>query len=65
MLSLGRFEGVARMRSGIMLSGFAGWVAWRFVHIALISMLRSRLEVLFDWTLAIFYKRIVTRTDYD
>ncbi len=65
MLSLDRFQGVARLRSGIMLSGFAGWVAWRFVHIALISTLRSRLGVLFDWTLAIFYKRIVTRTDYD
>lgn len=65
MMSLGRFKGVALFRGGILVSGFPGWIAWRFVHIALISTLRSKLGVLFDWTLAIFYRRIVSRTDYD
>ncbi len=63
MLSLGRFEGVALFGNGIFVRGFAGWIAWRFVHIALISTLRSKLGVLFDWTLAILYRRIVSRTD--
>lgn len=65
MLSLGRFEGVAVFGSGMVIDGFLGWAIWRFVHIALISTLRSKLGVLFDWTFAIFYSRTISRTDYD
>ncbi|MEM3851957.1 MAG: NAD(P)/FAD-dependent oxidoreductase [Methanomassiliicoccales archaeon] len=64
MLSLGRFSGVAWFPSGILLTGFIGWAIWRFVHLALIETVRSKIGILFDWTLAIFYRRITIRTDY-
>jgi NADH dehydrogenase len=64
MLSLGRFEGVAVLGSGILIKGLPGWLAWRFVHLAYISTLRSKFGILFDWTVAIFYRRIVSRTNY-
>ncbi len=64
MLSLGRFEGIAAFGNGLMVKGFGGWLAWRFVHLVYISSMRSRLGIIFDWTVAIFYRRIVSRTDY-
>lgn len=63
MISMGRFYGIALFPSGILLKGFAGWAAWRFVHLILIETVRSRLGVLFDWSMAIFYRRIIVRTD--
>jgi len=63
MLSLGRFKGVAYFEGGIMFTGLAGWLIWRFVHLALIETVRSKVGVLLDWTFAIFYRRITTNTD--
>jgi NADH dehydrogenase len=63
MISLGRFSGVALLPSGLVFKGLAGWLVWRFVHLALIETLRSKIGILLDWTFAIFYRRIATQTD--
>ena len=64
MLSLGRFEGVSVFGNGVLIKGLPGWLAWRFVHLAYISTVRNKMGILLDWALAIFYRRIVSRTDY-
>ncbi len=64
MLSLGRFEGVSVFGNGVLIKGLPGWLSWRFVHLAYISTIRNKMGILLDWTLAIFYRRIVSRTDY-
>jgi len=45
------------------MSGFLGWMAWRIVHLSLISTSRSRLGVVFDWTFAYFNRRNIAHTE--
>ena len=62
MLSLGRNSGIADL-GWLKMSGFLGWMAWRVVHLSLISTSRSRLGVVFDWTFAYFNRRNVAHTE--
>lgn len=49
MVSLGKFNGVCKLSNGIVLTGFAGWLLWRFVHLVKVRPMRNRLGVLWDW----------------
>jgi len=62
MLSLGRNSGIADL-GWLKMSGFLGWMAWRMVHLSLISTSRSRLGVVFDWTFAYFNRRNIAHTE--
>lgn len=63
MLSLGRFSGLVELPNGIILSGFIGWLVWRMVHLVKISTMRNKLGVMFDWTMSLLKRRIITRSD--
>ncbi len=59
MLSLGKFKGLCKLRSGIILSGFSAWLAWRLIHLIKISTFRNKVEVLSDWVFSTFQRRDV------
>src|SRR5579875_778403 len=61
MLSLGRFKGIVEFPNGWVITGFLGWLIWRMVHLVKISTMRNKLGVMFDWAMALFKRRIVTR----
>ncbi|MFP3190500.1 MAG: NAD(P)/FAD-dependent oxidoreductase [Thermoproteota archaeon] len=63
MLSLGRFSGLVEFPNGIIISGFFGWLIWRMVHLVKISTMRNRIGVMFDWTMSLLKRRIITRSD--
>ncbi|MEM0121624.1 MAG: FAD-dependent oxidoreductase [Thermoprotei archaeon] len=63
MLSLGRFSGLVKLPSGIILSGFAGWFVWRMVHLVSVATARNRVGVMFDWTFSLLRRRLFARTD--
>lgn len=51
MVTLGKFNGVCRLPSGMVFTGFAGWLLWRFVHLVKIRPMRNKIGVLFDWVI--------------
>ncbi|MGN6813067.1 MAG: NAD(P)/FAD-dependent oxidoreductase [Thermomicrobiales bacterium] len=59
-VSLGRTQGAAQFGK-ITLEGFAGWLAWRAIHLAKISTFRNKAGVALDWTYAYFYRRDTAR----
>jgi NADH:quinone reductase (non-electrogenic) len=57
MTTVGRAFAIARI-GRLRLSGFLGWLAWSFVHIAYLIGFRSRAIVMFEWAWAYFtYQR--------
>jgi NADH dehydrogenase len=48
MATIGRAAAVVNF-NWVMLSGFAAWVIWIFIHILLLIGFRNRFVVLFDW----------------
>jgi NADH dehydrogenase len=61
MFSLGRFDGLVEFPNGLVISGFLGWIIWRMVHLVKIATIRNKLGVMFDWTMSLFKRRIITR----
>jgi NADH:ubiquinone reductase (H+-translocating) len=59
-VSLGRNHGAAQFGK-FALDGFAGWLAWRAIHLAKISTFRNKAGVALDWTYAYFYRRDTAR----
>jgi NADH dehydrogenase len=49
MATIGRNAAVAQLRGGLQLTGFAGWLAWLFVHVWYLAGLRNRLLTLASW----------------
>ncbi len=49
MATIGRNAAVAQLRGGLELTGFAGWLAWLFVHIWYLAGLRNRVMALVSW----------------
>ena len=49
MATIGRNAAVAQLRGGLELTGFAGWLAWLFVHIWYLAGLRSLVIALASW----------------
>ncbi|MCL5961003.1 MAG: hypothetical protein M1358_17155, partial [Chloroflexi bacterium] len=64
MVSLGRNSGVAEF-DGKTVRGFAGWLLWRTVHLALLTGFRDKLGMALDWTFAYFYKRDTSRLNIE
>ena len=56
MASIGRNAAVAQLRGGLELTGFAGWLAWLFVHVWYLAGLRNR--VMTPASLAWYYLRL-------
>ncbi|HET9791821.1 MAG TPA: NAD(P)/FAD-dependent oxidoreductase [Candidatus Angelobacter sp.] len=54
VVSVGTRTGVAQF-GGKVIVGFAGWLAWRVVHLARITNMRNQLATALDWTTAYFY----------
>jgi NADH:ubiquinone reductase (H+-translocating) len=49
MATIGRNAAVAQLRGGLQLTGFAGWLAWLFVHVWYLAGLRNRAITLASW----------------
>jgi NADH dehydrogenase len=49
MATIGRNAAVAQLRGGLELTGFAGWLAWLFVHVWYLAGLRNRAITLASW----------------
>ena len=56
MATIGRNAAVAQLRGGLQLTGFAGWLAWLFVHVWYLAGLRNRAITLASW--AWYYLRL-------
>ena len=56
MATIGRNAAVAQLRGGLELTGFAGWLAWLFVHVWYLAGLRNRVMTLASW--AWYYLRL-------
>jgi NADH:ubiquinone reductase (H+-translocating) len=56
MATIGRNAAVAQLRGGLELTGFAGWLAWLFVHVWYLAGLRNRAITLASW--AWYYLRL-------
>jgi len=56
MATIGRNAAVAQLRGGLQLTGFAGWLAWLFVHVWYLAGFRNRLLTLASW--AWYYVRL-------
>ncbi len=54
VVSVGSRSGVAEI-GGRILGGFAGWLAWRAVHLARLTSTRNQLATALDWTVGYFY----------
>ncbi|HEX5502353.1 MAG TPA: NAD(P)/FAD-dependent oxidoreductase [Thermomicrobiales bacterium] len=59
-VSLGRNHGVAQF-GPLAFGGFAGWLAWRAIHLAKINTTRSKLGVALDWSYAYAYRADTAR----
>jgi NADH dehydrogenase len=56
MATIGRSAAVVHLRGGLELTGFAGWLAWLFVHVWYLVGFRNRLMALATW--AWYYVRL-------
>ncbi|HET8627865.1 MAG TPA: NAD(P)/FAD-dependent oxidoreductase [Thermomicrobiales bacterium] len=59
-VSLGRNHGAVQF-GPLAFDGFAGWLAWRAIHLAKINTARSKLGVALDWTYAYTYRADTAR----
>lgn len=51
MATISRFRAIA-VRGRLRASGFVAWIAWLVVHVVALTGFKSRIAVLFNWTLA-------------
>ncbi|HEY7380054.1 MAG TPA: NAD(P)/FAD-dependent oxidoreductase [Gaiella sp.] len=56
--TLGRHKGVAVVL-GVRLRGFPGWFVTRTYHLHALPMVRRKIRVVADWTVALFFRRDV------
>jgi NADH:ubiquinone reductase (H+-translocating) len=56
--TLGRHKGIAEVL-GVRLHGFPGWWVTRTYHLLQLPLLSRKLRVVFDWTIALFFRRDV------
>jgi NADH dehydrogenase len=64
VVSVGTRSGVAQF-GGTVISGFAGWLVWRVVHLARITNMRNQLATALDWTTGYFYDVDTARLDVE
>jgi NADH dehydrogenase len=54
--TLGHYKGIAEI-PGLRLRGFLGWFVARTYHLYQLPLLSRKLRVVFDWTVALFFRR--------
>jgi NADH dehydrogenase len=54
--TLGRYRGIANVL-GLRIRGFPGWFVTRTYHLFQLPLLRRKLRVVADWTVALFFRR--------
>ena len=54
--TLGRYKGIAEI-FGVRLTGFLGWFATRTYHLYQLPLVRRKIRVVTDWTVAFFFRR--------
>jgi NADH dehydrogenase len=64
VVSVGTRSGAAQF-GGRVIGGFAGWLAWRAVHLARITNMRNQLATALDWTTGYFYDVDTARLDLE
>ncbi len=64
VVSLGHRAGVALI-GGVLIDGFAGWLAWRLIHLVRITSYRNKLATLLDWTVGYIYDEDTTRLEVE
>ncbi len=64
VVSLGHRTGVALI-GGVLIDGFAGWLAWRLVHLVRIDSYRSKLATALDWTMEYLYEEDIARLEIE
>ncbi len=62
--ALGRASGVAEA-GGRVVDGFAGWLAWRLIHLAKITSFRNQLATVLDWSVGYVYERNTARLEVE
>lgn len=62
VVSVGHGAGVAEI-GGRVMGGFAGWLAWRVVHLARITTFRNKIASALDWGIAYFHAVDTARLD--
>jgi NADH dehydrogenase len=64
IVSLGHRTGVALI-GGVLIDGFAGWLAWRVVHLVRITSFRNKLATALDWTVGYLYDEDTARMEIE
>lgn len=64
MVPLSRHTAVADLR-GLKLVGFPAWFLWKTVYMLKLPTLASRLRVVLDWTIELFFERDVSELSVD
>lgn len=62
LASLGRFQGVGRIRS-VKIRGFLAWWVWRTYYLLQMPRWERKIRVVLDWTVALFFRNDVVKLD--
>jgi NADH dehydrogenase len=54
--TLGQYKGIAEI-PGLRVRGFLGWFVARTYHLYQLPLFSRKLRVVFDWTVALFFRR--------
>ena len=64
VVSVGRNAGVAEVGRAV-IGGFPGWLAWRVVHLALLTSFRNKLATTLDWSVGYMYDLDTARLEIE
>lgn len=64
VVALGHRSGVALI-GGVLIDGFAGWLAWHVVHLVRITSFRNKLATALDWTVGYLYDEDTARMEIE
>ena len=64
IVALGHGSGVALI-GGVLIDGFAGWLAWRLVHLARITSFRNKVVTAVDWAVGYLYDEDTVRLEIE
>jgi NADH:ubiquinone reductase (H+-translocating) len=62
LASLGHFSGVGRV-TRFKVKGFIAWWVWRTYYLTRMPRWERRLRIMFDWTIALFFKNDIVKLD--
>ena len=64
MVPLSRRTAVADLM-GLKLTGFAAWLPWKTIYMLKLPTLATRVRVVLDWTVELFFERDVSELTVD